>query len=213
MHAAAVGAAAACLPALTCQHPPVATPLLPPQVVASSLDTLDSVLLSGFHSREDLVACLKASANVPELAGGPLEHRRAGLRGGGGGAEAPRWQRAGCRAQASCTYAAVLCCRGHRLVDAAVFEAIPYRSAIGDGCTHVLVLNNLPRVRGAVGVGVWQCCRVCARTRGLSRHRRRRRSAPTSLPITAAALDHRSRRATRPAGGWRGRWRMRSRRW
>lgn len=39
-----------------------------------------------------------------------------------------------------------LLCRGHRLVDAAVFEAIPFRSAIADGCTHVLVLNNLPKV-------------------------------------------------------------------
>lgn len=41
-------------------------------------------------------------------------------------------------------------CRGHRLVDAAVFEAIPFRSAIADGCTHVLVLNNLPKVRSWV---------------------------------------------------------------
>lgn len=31
-------------------------------------------------------------------------------------------------------------------MDAAVFEAIPFRSAIADGCTHVLVLNNLPKV-------------------------------------------------------------------
>lgn len=46
-----------------------------PQVVASSLDTLDSVLLSNFRSKDDLVACLKASAAVPEVAGGPIEHR------------------------------------------------------------------------------------------------------------------------------------------
>jgi hypothetical protein len=82
---------------------------LPLKVVASSLDTLDSVLLSNFRSKDDLVACLKASAAVPEVAGGFVEHR------------------------------------GHRLVDAAVFEAIPFRSAIADGCTHVLVLNNLPK--------------------------------------------------------------------
>lgn len=45
----------------------------------------------------------------------------------------------------SCLFPVQLC-RGHRLVDAAVFEAIPFRSAIADGCTHVLVLNNLPKV-------------------------------------------------------------------
>ena len=45
------------------------------QVVASSLDTLEPVLLEGFESKEDLVACLKASANVPRIAGEPLQHR------------------------------------------------------------------------------------------------------------------------------------------
>ena len=47
----------------------------PPQVVASSLDALDSVLLSNFRSKDDLVCCLKASAAVPEVAGGFVEHR------------------------------------------------------------------------------------------------------------------------------------------
>ena len=49
------------------------------QVVASSLDTLEPVLLEGFESKEDLVACLKASANVPRIAGEPLQHRWAPL--------------------------------------------------------------------------------------------------------------------------------------
>lgn len=35
-------------------------------------------------------------------------------------------------------------CRGHRLVDAAVFEPVPFRSAIADGCTHLLVLCTRP---------------------------------------------------------------------
>jgi predicted patatin/cPLA2 family phospholipase len=77
-------------------------------VVASSLDTLSPVLLNDFEHKDDLVECLRASANVPEVAGGPVHHR------------------------------------GHRLVDAAVFEAIPFRSAIADGCTHVLVLCTRP---------------------------------------------------------------------
>ena len=55
-------------------HPPMHPHPLP-QVVASSLDTLDSILLSNFRSKDDLVSCLKASAAVPEVAGGPVEHR------------------------------------------------------------------------------------------------------------------------------------------
>lgn len=37
--------------------------------------------------------------------------------------------------------------RGHRLVDAAVFEPIPFRAALADGCTHVLVLCSRPPPR------------------------------------------------------------------
>lgn len=37
--------------------------------------------------------------------------------------------------------------RGQRLVDAAVFEAVPFRSAIADGCTHLLVLCTRPARR------------------------------------------------------------------
>ena len=81
---------------------------IPLNVVASSLDTLSPVLLNNFEDRHDLVTSLRASATVPEVAGGPVHHR------------------------------------GHRLVDAAVFEAVPFRSAIADGCTHVLVLCTRP---------------------------------------------------------------------
>lgn len=34
--------------------------------------------------------------------------------------------------------------RGQRLVDAAVFEPVPVRSALRDGCTHALVLCTRP---------------------------------------------------------------------
>jgi hypothetical protein len=37
--------------------------------------------------------------------------------------------------------------RGQCLVDAAVFEAVPFRSAIADGCTHLLVLCTRPARR------------------------------------------------------------------
>jgi predicted patatin/cPLA2 family phospholipase len=81
---------------------------VPLKVVASSLDTLSPILLEDFESKRDLVECLRASANVPRVAGGPVSHR------------------------------------GHRLVDAAVFEAVPFRSAIADGCTHIVVLCTRP---------------------------------------------------------------------
>lgn len=81
---------------------------VPLKVVASSLDSLAPVLLEEFTDKRDLVECLRASANVPKVAGDPVLHR------------------------------------GHRLVDAAVFEAVPFRSAIADGCTHIMVLCTRP---------------------------------------------------------------------
>jgi predicted patatin/cPLA2 family phospholipase len=80
-------------------HSPV-----PLKVVASCVDTLQPVVLENFTDAADLAACLRASANVPEVAGGPVQHR------------------------------------GRRLVDAAVFEPVPFRAAINDGATHVLTL-------------------------------------------------------------------------
>lgn len=35
-------------------------------------------------------------------------------------------------------------CRGHRLVDAAIFEPVPLRTALRDGCSHVMVLCTRP---------------------------------------------------------------------
>ena len=37
------------------------------------------------------------------------------------------------------------------MVDALLFEPIPYRSAIKDGCTHVLVLRTLPDGHSVTG--------------------------------------------------------------
>ena len=70
--------------------------------------TLEMAFDIVYKDKDDLVNALRASATVPEVAGGPVVHR------------------------------------GHRLVDAAVFEAVPFRSAIADGCTHVLVLCTRP---------------------------------------------------------------------
>ncbi len=81
---------------------------VPLKVVASCLDTLQPVILEDFTSAEDLEICLRASANVPEVAGRPIAHR------------------------------------GRRLVDAAVFEPVPFRAAIADGCTHIVTLCSRP---------------------------------------------------------------------
>lgn len=81
---------------------------VPLKVVASCLDSLEPILLEDFESKEDLVACLKAFANVPCITGDPVIHR------------------------------------GLRLVDAAVFEAVPFRVAIADGCTHIITLCTRP---------------------------------------------------------------------
>jgi hypothetical protein len=45
------------------------------QVVASCLDTLGPVVLQDFTDKEDLALCLKASANIPVIAGPPMRHR------------------------------------------------------------------------------------------------------------------------------------------
>ena len=44
--------------------------------------------------------------------------------------------------------------RGHRLVDAAVFEPVPFRSAVRDGCTHVLVLSTRPAAKAPGLTGI-----------------------------------------------------------
>eukprot|EP00882_Tetradesmus_deserticola_P001738 GHRQ01001868.1.p1 GENE.GHRQ01001868.1~~GHRQ01001868.1.p1 ORF type:complete len:467 (+),score=178.06 GHRQ01001868.1:470-1870(+) len=85
---------------------------LPLKVVASSLTTLSSEILTDFKDRRDLAECLKASANVPVIVGGPR-----------------RW-------------------RGHDLVDAAVFEPLPIKAALRDGCTHVLALCSRTHTGG-----------------------------------------------------------------
>ena len=43
--------------------------------------------------------------------------------------------------------------RGRRLVDGAVFEAVPFRQAIADGCTHIVVLCTRPPFKCG------HCCR------------------------------------------------------
>ncbi len=128
-------------------------------MVASSLDTLRPVLLEGWAGKHDLAECLKASATVPQLAGAPAlartwmrsPHPRAlrarvqtlrnGERSGGTGRRRRSIARCFAVLRRAGTYRH---CRGHRLVDAAIFEPVPLRTALRDGCTHVLVLCTRP---------------------------------------------------------------------
>lgn len=81
---------------------------IPLKVIASDVESLQPVVLEDFTSQQDLVECLKASANVPEFVGPPR------------------------------------LVRGMRLLDAAVFEPVPVKAALSDGCTHVVTLCSRP---------------------------------------------------------------------
>jgi len=126
-----------------------------------------------FHDLASLMECLKASCFLPGLAGGrPVEVSRrccggsrggeiresdtaeselASARRGGGGREASTWNDSQ---------------RGlvTPMVDALIYEPIPYRSAVNDGCTHVLVLRTWPdQVRPCKLRAVLACASVSGR--------------------------------------------------
>ena len=48
---------------------------VPLKVIASCVDSLSPVVLGDFEDASDLAGCLRASANVPEVAGEPVVHR------------------------------------------------------------------------------------------------------------------------------------------
>lgn len=117
---------------------------VPLKVIASSLDTLRAEVLDGFEDKDDLLCCLRV------------------------GCVGTTWRWIGttiCLICLFCVYVNTSCFstqatanipeivgpavwhRGHRLVDAAVFEPIPFRAALADGCTHVLVLCSRPPPR------------------------------------------------------------------
>jgi predicted patatin/cPLA2 family phospholipase len=81
---------------------------IPLKIIASSLKSRKSVCFDQYKTRDDLFALLKASANVPFIAGPPVEFE------------------------------------GDLLCDAYIYEPIPFKSAIADGCTHVLSLLTNP---------------------------------------------------------------------
>ena len=50
--------------------------------------------------------------------------------------------------------------RGKRLVDAAVFEAVPFRAAIADGCTHIITLCSRPPLQCAPLAVLYASCHM-----------------------------------------------------
>ncbi|EKX38161.1 hypothetical protein GUITHDRAFT_115708 [Guillardia theta CCMP2712] len=94
----------------------------PLNIVASSVERGRAVAMSSrkgyFEDLPSLLECLRASCYLPGIAGCspvPVE----------------RWQ-------------GEERLERDRMVDAVVFEPIPYRSAVEDGCTHLLVLRTWP---------------------------------------------------------------------
>jgi predicted acylesterase/phospholipase RssA len=95
-------------------------------VIASGLTSMRSQALSAqaghFRCLDSFMECLRASMCVPGVAG-PVVRLGAGVEGEGD-AEAPS--------------------ESEPMADALVFEPIPYRSAVEEGCTHVLTLRSRP---------------------------------------------------------------------
>lgn len=84
---------------------------IPLKIVAASLNTGESSLLSDFSDRSELFTALRASATMPFVAGPPVPYK------------------------------------DDLLFDASLFEPLPYKSAIQDSCTHVMVLASRPKTR------------------------------------------------------------------
>jgi predicted patatin/cPLA2 family phospholipase len=82
---------------------------IPLNVVVSSLNKRQSIVLNSFSSRKELFFALKASASIPIIAGPPLVTD------------------------------------SDQLWDASLYESIPIKSAIKNGCTHILVLRTRPK--------------------------------------------------------------------
>lgn len=94
----------------------------PLNIVASGLHSMQSLALRSdaghFDSLDGLLTCLKSSMCVPGVAGPPV------------------------RMNVTCSETREA--REEVLADALIFEPIPFRSAVEDGCTHVVTLRTRP---------------------------------------------------------------------
>jgi len=121
----------------------------PLHVVAAAPLTRRSVALSEkaghFSSLSELFSCMKASMNVPGLAG-PPQYLPPHQSGGSLHRLGEQW--------------GAMSGRCEPLVDALLYEPIPYRQAVADGATHVLVLRTRAEDAEVLGKdnagGVWE---------------------------------------------------------
>jgi len=118
-------------------------------VVAAAPLTRRSISLSQkeghFNSKQELFECMKASMCVPGLAGPPQY-----LPGDQGGEKLHRLGEDWGSMSGRC----------EPLVDALLYEPIPYRQAVADGATHVLVLRTRSEATEVLGEhnqgGIWE---------------------------------------------------------
>ena len=96
--------------------------------------------------------------------------------------------------------------RGEPLVDGGMLEPIPFRTALREGATHVLVLRSRPARWRAASAARWRSARWAARTRRSSRCSTAATPATTRTPgrsrraATRASSRSRRRRAARLVG-------------
>ncbi len=94
----------------------------PLNIIASNLESMHSLALRSqdghFECLEGLLRCLKSSMCVPGVAGPPV------------------------RLNFTCQHTAEE--KEEAFADALIFEPIPFRSAVEDGCTHVVTLRTRP---------------------------------------------------------------------
>eukprot|EP00638_Chattonella_subsalsa_P001984 CAMPEP_0117763150 /NCGR_PEP_ID=MMETSP0947-20121206/18440_1 /TAXON_ID=44440 /ORGANISM="Chattonella subsalsa, Strain CCMP2191" /LENGTH=494 /DNA_ID=CAMNT_0005584749 /DNA_START=196 /DNA_END=1680 /DNA_ORIENTATION=- len=127
----------------------------PLNIIASNVETQTSVAMTSakgnWDSIETMTQCMRASMNLPGIAGPPLSIPTV--------------------------------CDGQPLVDSQLFEPIPYRSAISDGCTHLVVLRSRPD-------GLNVCGSKSALERLIMRRYFRRKNRLPSMYKYMKALGH-----------------------
>jgi predicted patatin/cPLA2 family phospholipase len=111
----------------------------PLKIIASGLLSKKSVVLSAsqgnFKNLEELSTCLKASMLLPGISGPPIQLKGSQIESDSELMKA-NWTEYETRFRKSISYGS------EPLIDAQLFEPIPYRSAIQENCSHILVFRT-----------------------------------------------------------------------
>ncbi|CAM9132507.1 unnamed protein product, partial [Ectocarpus fasciculatus] len=121
-----------------------ANDLQPLKLVCSGMCTEEAVVLSAENNNflcfQSFLTCLEAALNVP----GVSEQDFVRLKGERIGRGNVASTHAAAGKSADMKHRPTVSFGSEPLVDALVFEPIPYRSAVRDNCTHILVLRTTP---------------------------------------------------------------------